>query len=90
LVSVVLPSAAPGLVAAWLAVYVLSATEFSATLLVSPPGAPLLAPSIVNLMRRGQDAEIAACQVLLLAVVGAPLLFAAVVSIARPRWRTTR
>jgi iron(III) transport system permease protein len=35
--AVVLPGAAPGIVAAWLAVYVLSATEFSATLLVSPP-----------------------------------------------------
>ena len=72
-VAVVLPAAAPGLAAAWLATYVLSATEYAATLLVSPPGAPLLAPSVVNLMRRGQDPEIAACQVLLLAVVGLPL-----------------
>ena len=73
-VSVVLPNAAPGIVAAWLATYVLSATEFSATLLVSPPGSPLLAPSVVNLMRRGQDPEIAACQVLLLSVIALPLI----------------
>jgi iron(III) transport system permease protein len=54
--------------------YVLSATEFSATLLVVPAGSPLIAPSVVNLMRRGQDPEIAACQVLLLAVIALPLL----------------
>jgi iron(III) transport system permease protein len=72
--AVVLPGAAPGIVAAWLAVYVLSATEFSATLLASPPGGSLLAPSVLNLIRRGQDPEIAACQVLLLAVVAIPLL----------------
>ncbi len=68
--AVVLPNAAPGLVAAWLATYVLCATEFSATLLIAPAGSPLLAPSVVNLMRRGQDPELAACQVLLLAVIG--------------------
>ena len=73
LVSVVLFGAAPGLAAAWLATYVLSATEFSATALVAPPGKPLLAPSVVNLMRRGQDPEIAACQVLLLSVVALPV-----------------
>ena len=72
-VSVVIPNAAPGLVAAWLATYVLSATEFSATLLIAPPGSPLLAPSVVNLMRRGQDPEIAACQFLLLGVIALPL-----------------
>jgi iron(III) transport system permease protein len=73
-VSVVLPNAKPGIIAAWLAMYVLSATEFSATLLVVPAGSPLIAPSVVNLMRRGQDPEIAACQVLLLAVIALPLL----------------
>jgi len=72
--AVVLPNAAPGLVAAWLATYMLSATEFSTTLLIAPPGSPLLAPSVVNLMRRGQDYEIAACQFLLLAVIALPLL----------------
>ena len=72
--SVVLPIAAPGLVAAWLATYILSATEFSATLLAAPPGSPLLAPSVVNLMRRGQDSEIAACQFLLLGVIALPLV----------------
>jgi iron(III) transport system permease protein len=71
---IVLPNAMPGIVAAWLAMYVLCATEYSATLLIVPPGSPLLAPSIVNLMRRGQDPEIAACQVLLLAVIALPLL----------------
>ena len=74
LIEVVLRGAAPGLAAAWLAAYVLSATEFSATLLIAPPGSPLLAPSIVNLMRRGQESEVAACQVLLLAVVALPLV----------------
>ena len=83
--AVVLPGAAPGLAAAWLAVYALSATEFAATLLVAPPGAPLLAPSVVNLMRRGQDPEIAACQVLLLAVVAAPLVVLAIGGLAAGR-----
>jgi iron(III) transport system permease protein len=76
-IAVIIPNAAPGLLAAWLATYVLCATEFSATLLVAPPGSPLLAPSVVNLMRRGQDPEIAACQFLLLAVIALPLLFLA-------------
>lgn len=83
LLSVVLPNAAPGLVAAWLAMYVLSATEFSATLLIAPPGSPLLAPSVVNLMRRGQDPEIAACQVLLLAVIALPLIPLAAARLSR-------
>jgi iron(III) transport system permease protein len=87
LAAVVLPNAAPGLVAAWLATYVLSATEFSATLLVSPPGSPLLAPSVVNLMRRGQDPEIAACQFLLLAVIALPLVPIAIAAIHRSRAR---
>jgi iron(III) transport system permease protein len=75
--AVVIPNALPGLVAAWLATYVLSATEFSATVLIAPAGAPLLAPSVINLMRRGQDPEIAACQFLLLAVIALPLVFIA-------------
>ncbi len=74
LFAVVIPNALPGLVAAWLATYVLSATEFSATVLIAPAGAPLLAPSVINLMRRGQDPEIAACQCLLLAVIALPLI----------------
>jgi iron(III) transport system permease protein len=89
LFSIVLPNAAPGLVAAWLAIYVLSATEFSATLLVSPPGSPLLAPSVVNLMRRGQDPEIAACQFLLLAVIALPLAPITFAAIHRAKARTT-
>ena len=88
LVSIVLPNAAPGLAAAWLAFYVLSATEFSATLLVAPPGSPLLAPSVVNLMRRGQDPEIAACQFLLLAVIALPLVPLALAAIHRAGART--
>jgi iron(III) transport system permease protein len=89
LTEVVLRGAAPGLVAAWLAAYVLSATEFSATLLIAPPGSPLLAPSIVNLMRRGQDTEVAACQVLLLAVVALPLVPIATAGWIRARRRTS-
>lgn len=83
LAAVVLPAAAPGLAAAWLATYVLSATEFHATLLVTPAGAPLLAPSVVNLMRRGPDPEIAAVQVLLLSVVAAPVLLVAAGALMR-------
>ncbi len=81
--AVVFPGAAPGLVAAWLAMYVLSATEFSATVLIAPPGMPLLAPSVVNLMRRGQDPEIAACQFLLLAVVALPVAVLALAVVLR-------
>jgi len=77
------PNAAPGLAAAWLCTYILSATEFSATLLVAPPGSPLLAPSVVNLMRRGQDPEIAACQLLLMGVVALPLLVPALAALLR-------
>ncbi len=89
LAAVVLPNAAPGLVAAWLATYVLSATEFSATLLIAPPGSPFLAPSVVNLMRRGQDPEIAACQFLLLAVIALPLVPIAAAAVYRARARKT-
>lgn len=81
----VLPNAAPGLVAAWLAVYVLSATEIGATVLVAPPGKSLLAPSVMTFMRRGQDAEIAACQVLLLGVIALPLAPIALGMVLRPR-----
>lgn len=83
--AVVIPNAAPGLVAAWLATYVLCATEFSATVLIAPPGGPLLAPSVINLMRRGQDPEIAACQFLLLAVVALPLAAIALAAVAKRR-----
>lgn len=72
--AVVLPNAAPGLAAAWLAMYVLSATEIGATVLITPPGEPLLAPSVMNFMRRGQDPEIAACQILLIGVIALPLV----------------
>jgi iron(III) transport system permease protein len=72
--AVVLPNASPGIIASWLAMYVLCATEYGTTQLIYPPGSPPLAPSIINLMRRGQDPEIAACQVLLLAVVALPLV----------------
>jgi iron(III) transport system permease protein len=34
----------------------------------------MLAPSVINLMRRGQDYEIAACQFLLLGVIALPLI----------------
>ncbi len=88
--AVVFPGAAPGLVAAWLATYVLAATEFSATVLIAPPGMPLLAPSVVNLMRRGQDSEIAACQVLLLAVVALPLALLAIVVLIQSFARASR
>jgi hypothetical protein len=40
-------------------------------------------------MRRGQDPEIAACQVLLLAVVTAPLAVLAIAAAARAAWRRT-
>lgn len=88
--AVVIPNAAPGLAAAWLATYVLSATEFSATLLIAPPGSPLLAPSVVNLMRRGQDPEIAACQFLLLAVIALPAVVIACGGIVRARFWTSQ
>jgi iron(III) transport system permease protein len=85
--AVVLPNAAPGLVAAWLAMYVLSATEFSATVLISPAGRDLLAPSVVNLMRRAPDPVIAACQFLLLVVVALPLAVIALGMVAASRVR---
>lgn len=83
--SVVLPNAAPGLAAAWLATYVLCATEFAATLLITPPGSPMLAPSVINLMRRGQDYEIAACQFLLLGVIALPLVLIVCAGLLRGR-----
>jgi iron(III) transport system permease protein len=84
-ISVVLPNAAPGLAAAWLATYVLCATEFGATLLISPAGSPMLAPSVINLMRRGQDPEIAACQFLLLGVIALPLVIIVCAGLLRRR-----
>ncbi|WP_435018293.1 ABC transporter permease [Tundrisphaera sp. TA3] len=83
--AVVLPNAVPGLVAAWLAVYVLSATEIGATVLIAPPGKPLFAPSVMTFMRRGQDPEIAACQILLLAVIALPLALLSLGVALRPR-----
>lgn len=88
--SVVLPNAAPGLAAAWLATYVLCATEFGATLLISPAGSPMLAPSVINLMRRGQDPEIAACQFLLLAVIALPLVVIVCLGFFRARMSVSR
>lgn len=90
LAGVVFPGAAPGLAASWIAFYVLSATEFGTTLLVAPPGRPLLAPSIVNLMRRGHDSEIAACQFLLLAVVALPAIAALLLAAVWRRSGLTR
>jgi iron(III) transport system permease protein len=88
---VVLPNARPGIIAAWLAMYVLCATEYSATQLIYPPGSPPLAPSIVNMMRRGQDPEIAACQVLLLAVVALPLVPLAIAVLwRRQAWKESK
>jgi iron(III) transport system permease protein len=82
--TVVLPIAAPGLIAAWVSVYVLSATEFSATVLVLAPGRPLLAPTVVNMIHYGQDSQIAACALLLLGVVTLPLVaLAFVAAVAR-------
>lgn len=81
------PNAAPGLVAAWLAIYVLSATEYGATVLIAPPGKPLLAPTVVNLIRRGHDPEIAACQILLLGVIALPPALIAIAMALRPRIR---
>ncbi|AGA26408.1 ABC transporter permease [Singulisphaera acidiphila] len=81
----VLPNAAPGLAAAWLAIYVLSATEYGATVLIAPPGKPLLAPTVMNFMRRGQDPEIAACQILLLGVIALPLALISLGMVLRSR-----
>lgn len=72
--SVVLPLAAPGVVAAWLATYVLATSEYEATAIVVPPGRPLLAVTVVNLVHYGRDAEIAACALLLVAALALPLL----------------
>ncbi len=80
-----LPNAAPGLAAAWLAIYVLSATEYGATVLIAPPGKPLLAPTVMNFMRRGQDPEIAACQILLLGVIALPLALISLGMVLRSR-----
>jgi iron(III) transport system permease protein len=84
--SVALPLATPGIVAAWLAVYVLSATEFGATVLTLAPGKPLLAVTVVNLIHYGQDAVIAASAFLLLGTVLLPLVPAALlVALVRKR-----
>ncbi|SIN77327.1 iron(III) transport system permease protein [Singulisphaera sp. GP187] len=85
--AVVLPNAAPGLAAAWLAIYVLAATEYGATVLIAPPGKSLLAPTVMNFMRRGQDPEIAACQILLLGVIALPLALIALGMVLRSRFR---
>jgi iron(III) transport system permease protein len=83
-VRVLLPLAAPGLVAAWLAVYVLSATEFAATQIAISPGNPLIGPTIVNFVHYGQDAKTAAAGLILVGAVVLPLLpLAAVIFIAK-------
>jgi iron(III) transport system permease protein len=86
---VVLPLAAPGLVAAWLAVYVLSCIEYGASVLVTPPGWPVLANTVANSVHYGQNAEIAAVGLLLLAIVLAPLALAGSVALVKTREVTT-
>jgi iron(III) transport system permease protein len=85
---VALPLAAPGLVAGWLAFYVLAATEFAATQVVLAPGKPLLAPTVVNLVHYGQDAGIAASGLILVATVVLPLLPLSLLLLVRSTWRS--
>ena len=85
---VTLPLAAPGLVAGWLAFYVLAATEFAATQVVLAPGKPLLAPTVVNLVHYGQDAGIAASGLILVATVVLPLLPLSLLLLVRSTWRS--
>jgi iron(III) transport system permease protein len=87
LITIVLRSAAPGLVTAWLAMYVLSAGEYGATSLIAPAGHGLLAPSVLDLMQRRQEYQIAACQLLLLLVIMLPLGLIGLPWIARRKAR---
>jgi iron(III) transport system permease protein len=85
--SIVLPLAAPGLVASWLAFYVLAASEFAASQVVSAPGSPLLAPTVVNQIHYGQSATIAAACLILVATVSLPVFLALLVAfIGRRTW----
>lgn len=63
------PLAAPGLRAAWLLVFVLSAGELSTTLLVNPPGGQTIPFTIDNFMHYGHTPEVAALGMMLAAMV---------------------
>ncbi|MBI3723831.1 ABC transporter permease subunit [bacterium] len=83
--SVVLPLAAPGLVASWVAVYVLGVAEFGTSVLVSPPGAGVLSVSVVNQVHYGQGPAVAAEALLLLGAVALPAAPVALVALALAR-----
>ena len=70
---VVLPLAAPGLVAGWLAIYVLAVAEFGTSVLVCPPGSNVLSVSVVNQVHIGQGPAVAANALLLLLAVALPV-----------------
>lgn len=77
LVGVGVPSLAPALLAAWLLVYALSVGEYAAGVVLSAPGASLLAVCVVNEAHYGQGDVLAGQCALLLAVGLLPLpLFA--------------
>lgn len=66
------PQLAPGLAAAWAIVYVLTVTEYGASVLVAPPGASVLAVFTVNEAHYGQGDVLAGLCAMLLGVVALP------------------
>ena len=73
LLRVGLPALGPALVAAWLVVYVLTVTEYSASVVLAAPGSSLLAVFVVNEAHYGQGDVLSGLFTLLLGVGLAPL-----------------
>lgn len=78
LLGVGLPRAAPALLAGWTLVYLLTVTEYAASVILSAPGTALLAVSAVNEAHYGQGDVLAGqLALLVLVMLGPPGLFAA-------------
>jgi iron(III) transport system permease protein len=85
IVAIALPAAAPALILAWAAVFVLSARESEASALVAPPGFTTLAVRLLALTHSGPNTVVAGLSLLLVSVtIGIAALLAGIV------WGTLR
>jgi len=69
------PQAAPGLAAAWYAVYLLCLWDVETVVLIQPPGGETLALRIFNLLHYGHGTQVNALCVLMVGMAVAPLAF---------------
>lgn len=70
---IVLPQITPGLLAAWIVVFILAFGELGASILVAPPGETTLPIRIYTIMANAPSAHVAALALLQAAVIFGPL-----------------